>query len=166
MASGASLRMLQATAAMADRKLRRLDVERSYRQQWTRRSTLSYPRRTKTYGSGWQGEEVNPLFGASLVMLQPEAMSEHKMQEYRQSKADLCMCRKFWKRGSGIPCRLYLVSTHGQAEMEQCIADIGKHLGEATYYLRCHIMCNKKERILELNQHLYIARLWRNALRQ
>lgn len=54
-----------------------------------------------------------------------------------------------------------LVSTHGQAAMEHFIADISKQfaikdLGEANYCLGCHILRNRKERVLELNQHLCV----------
>lgn len=45
--------------------------------------------------------------------------------------------------------------------MEQCIANTSKHvaikdLGEASNYCDCYIPRNRKGRMLELNQHLYI----------
>lgn len=54
-----------------------------------------------------------------------------------------------------------LVSTHGQATMEQLISDIGKHfamkgLGEASYYLGYHTARKRHERVFELDEHLNV----------
>lgn len=51
------------------------------------------------------------------------------------------------------------VSTIGQVEMEQFIANIHKHfaikdLGEAIYYEGYHTECNEEGHILERNQHI------------
>ena len=84
---------------------------------------------------------------------------------FEQAKADPCMFRKVVNGEAEMVVVIHvddiLAHAKDQATMGRFVAELGqkfklKDMGDAGYYMGCHITRNRKARELKLDQHLYV----------
>ena len=84
---------------------------------------------------------------------------------FKQAKADPCVFCKVVDGEAGMVVVVHVDDILGhardQATMERFAAELGhkfklKDMGDAGYYMGCHITRNRKARELMLDQHLYV----------
>ena len=88
-----------------------------------------------------------------------------------QSKADPCLFRKVVDRELDMVVVVHvddlLIHAKDQAMMERFAAELRKKIklkgmGDAKYYMGCHITRDRKKRELKLDQHLYVKSMVEN----
>ena len=84
---------------------------------------------------------------------------------FEQAKADTCVFRKVFDCDAEMVVVVHvddiLAHAKDQATMDRFAVDLGqkfksKDMGDAGYYMGCHITRNRKARELKLDQHLYV----------
>ena len=84
---------------------------------------------------------------------------------FEQAKADPCVFRKVVDGEAEMVVVVHvddiLAHAEDQAAMERFVTELGqklklKDMGDAGYYMGCHITRNRKARELKLDQHLYV----------
>ena len=84
---------------------------------------------------------------------------------FEQAKADPCVFRKVVEGEAEMVVVVHvddiLAHAKDQATMDRFAAELGekfklKDMGDAGYYMGCHITRNRKTRELKLDQHLYV----------
>ena len=84
---------------------------------------------------------------------------------FEQAKADPCVSRTIVDDEAEMVVVVYvddiLAHAKDQATMDRFTAELGqkfklKDMGDAGYYMGCHITRNRKARELNLDQHLYV----------
>ena len=84
---------------------------------------------------------------------------------FEQAKADPCVFRKVVNDEAEMVVVIHvddiLAHAKDQATMDRFVAELGqkfklKDMGDAGYYMGCHITRNRKARELKLDQHLYV----------
>ena len=84
---------------------------------------------------------------------------------FEQAKADPCVFRKVVDGETEMMVVVHvddiLANAKDQATMDRFAAELGqkfklKDMGDAGYYMGCHITRNRKARELKLDQHLYV----------
>ena len=87
---------------------------------------------------------------------------------FEQAKADPCVFRKVADGEAEMVVVVHvddiLAHAKDQATMDRFAAELGqkfklKDMGDAGYYMDCHITRNRKARELKLDQHLYVKQM-------
>ena len=163
----ASIRMLLAMAAAKDGELRHFDAEQAFlKADIDEEIYIEIPEEFQEF-PGAVGRLNKAIYG----LVQAGRCWNNKFCDdmtaigLEQAKADPCVFRKVVDGEAEKLVVLHvddiLAHAKDQATMDRCAAELGqkfklKDMGDAGYYMGCHITRNRKARELKLDQHLYV----------
>ena len=163
----ASIRMLLAMVVAKDGELRHFDAEQAFlKADIDEELYIEIPEEFQEFPGA-----VGRLNKAIYALAQAGRCWNNKVCDdmtaigFEQAKADPCV---FLKVVNGEVAMVVVVHVDGilahakdQATMDRFAAELGqkfklKNIGDAGYYMGCHITRNRKARELKLDQHLYV----------
>ena len=163
----ASIRMLLAMAAAKDRELRHFDAEQAFlKADIYEEIYIEILEEFQEFS-----EAVGRLNKAIYGLVQAGRCWYNKFCDdmtaigFKQAKADPCVFRKVVDDEAEMVVVVHvddiLARAKDQATVDRFAAELGqkfklKDMGDAGYYMGCHITRNHKARELKLDQHLYV----------
>ena len=165
--SAASIRMLLATAAAKGGELRHFDAEQAFlKADIDEEIYIEIPEEFQKF-PGAVGRLNKAIYG----FVQAGRCWNNKFCDdmtaigFEQAKVDPCVFRKVVDGEAEMVVVVHvddiLAHAKDQATMNRFAAELGrkfklKDMGEAEYYMGCHITRNRKARKLKFDQHLYV----------
>ena len=165
--SAASIRMLLATAAAKDGELRHFDAEQAFlKADIDEEIYIEIPEEFQKF-PGAVGRLNKAIYG----LVQAGRCWNNKFCDdmtaigFEQAKVDPCVFRKVVDGEAEMVVVVHvddiLAHAKDQATMNRFAAELGrkfklKDMGDAEYYMDCHITRNRKARELKFDQHLYV----------
>ena len=162
-----SIRMLLAMAAANDGELRHFDAEQAFlKADIDEEIYIEIPEEFQKFPGA-----VGRLNKAIYRLVQGGGVLEQQFCDnmaaigFEQAKADPCVLRKVLDGEADMVVVVHVddILTHAkdQATMDRFAAELGqksklKDMGDAGYYMVCHITRNRKARELKLDQHLCV----------
>ena len=164
----ASIRMLLAMAAAKDGELRHFDAEQAFliKADIDEKIYIEIPEEFQEFTG-----EVGRLNKAIYGLVQVGRCWNNKFCDgmaaigFKQAKADPCVFRKVVDSEAEMVVVVHvddiLAHAEDQATMDRFTAELGqkfklKDMGDAEYFMGCHITRNRKARELKLDQYLYV----------
>ena len=162
----ASIRVLLAMAAAKDAELRHFDAEQAFlKADIDEEIYIEIPEEFQEF-PGAVGRLNKAIYG----LVQAGRCWNNKFCDdmtaigFEQAKADPCVFRKVVDGEEEMVVVVHvdvLAHAKDQATMDRFAAELGqkftlKNMGDAGYYMGCHITRNRKARELKFNQHLYV----------
>ena len=163
----ASIRMLLAMAAAKDGELRHFDAEQAFlKADIGEEIYIEIPEEFQEF-PGAVGRLNKAIYG----LVQAGRCWNNKFCDdmtaigFEQEKADPCVFRKVVNGEAEMVVVVHvddiLAHAKDQATMDRFSTELGqkfklKDMGDAGYYMGCHITRNRKARELKLDQHLYV----------
>ena len=163
----ASIRMLLAMAAAKDGELRHFDAEQAFlKADIDEEIYIEIPKEFQEF-PGAVGRLNKTIYGLVQARRCWSNKFCDKMTaiEFKQAKADPYVFRNVVDGEAEIMVVVHvddiLAHAKDQAAMDRFAAELGqkfklKDMGDAGYYMGCHITKNRKARELKLVQHLYV----------
>ena len=164
--TAASMRAVLATAAVEDWELRHIDVEQAYLQaDIDEEIYIELPEEYRAFPNavGLLRKAIYGLVQSGLCWYR-KFTDSIKEKGFEQSHADPCLFRRFVDGEVKSVIVVYvddvLLASKSKEDEERTISDLRscfkiKDLGEAEFYLGCHITRDRKERTLTFDQHIY-----------
>ena len=165
--AAASIRMLLAMAAAKDGKLRHFDAEQAFlKADIDEEIYIEIPEEFQEF-PGAVGRLNKAIYG----LVQAGRCWDNKFCDdmtaigFEQTKADPCVFRKVVDGEAEMVVVVHvddiLAHAKDQAIIDRFAAELGqefklKDMGDAGYYMGCHITRNRKARELKFDQHLYV----------
>ena len=163
----ASIRMLLAMAAAKDGELRHFDAEQTFlKTDIGEVIYIEIPEEFQKF-PGAVGRLIKAIYG----LVQAGRCCHNKFCDdmmaigFMQAKTDSCVFRKVVDGEAEMVVVVHVddILAHAkvQATIDRFTAELGqklklKDMGDAGYYMGCHITRNRKARELKLDQHLYV----------
>ena len=163
----ASIRMLLTMVAAKDGELRHFDAEQAFLKAYIDEEIhIEIPEEFQEFP-----EAVGRLNKATYELVQAGRCWNIKFCDdvtvigFEQAKADPCVFRKIVHDEADMVVVVLvddiLAHAEDQAAMDRFAAELGqmftlKDMGDAGYYMGCHITRNRKARELKFDQHLYV----------
>ena len=163
----ASIRMLLAMAAAKDGELRHFDAEQAFlKADIDEEIYIEIPEEFQEF-PGAVGRPNKAIYG----LVQAGRCCNNKFCDdmtaigFEQTKADPCVFRKVVDGEVEMVVIVHvddiLAHAKGRVTMDRFAAELGqkfklKDMGDAGYYMGCHITRNRKARELKFDQHLYV----------
>ena len=163
----ASIRMLLAMAAAKDGELRHFDAEKAFlKADIDEEIYIEIPEEFQEF-PGAVGRLNKAIYG----LVQAGRCWNNKLCDdmtavgFKQAKAEPCVFRKVVDGEAEMVVVVHvdeiLARAKDQVTMDRFAAELGqkfklKDMGDAGYYMGCHITGNRKARELKFDQHLYV----------
>ena len=164
--SQASIRMVLSIVAVKDWELRQLDVDMAYLEAGVKEEL--YVELPEDYRASCDqvGRLQKTMYGLvhAVLLWSKKFSAELAARGFEQCQADPCVFRRIL-RGKFVIIVVYvddlLVASETKRDEEQAIYDLRycffiKDLGEAGFYLGCHIARDHDAGTLKLDQHRYV----------
>ena len=167
MPATASIRMLLAMALANDKRLRHFDAEQAFlKADIDEEIYIEIPEESQEFSGA-----VGRLNKAIYALVQAGRCWNNKFCDdmtaigFEQAKADSCVFRKIVDGEAEIVVVVdvddIVAHAKDQAAMDRFAEELGqkfklKNMGDAGYYMGCHIVRNRKARELKFDQHLYV----------
>jgi len=165
--AAASIRLVLATAAVEDRELRHLDVEQAFLQADIDEEVyIELPEDFQEF-PGAVGRLNKAVYGLVQAgrCFNIRMTGDLKEMGFEQSHADPCVFRKVVDKEAVVVVVIHvddlLVSSRTKEDEEEFVAELHKRfkmkdMGEAEFYMGCHISRNRQAKTLSLDQHVYV----------